>query len=204
MVRYGVGMTPPRQAWTSIREPAVGAPTEDGIRVEVVLSSDPGWRVAVEVDTTGAEATITSLCFERADEAGIALRDRSTGDLITSPASFPPASLLRSLKMTELVDAVNFHLMAGRRRQRVPDPLKQSANRPLYFATWAAAYVDAVRSSPRAPIAELARRYDMERPQVRDLIHLCRAKGYLTAGAPGVGGGQLTQQAVDELGRKPR
>ena len=68
----------------------------------------------------------------------------------------------------------------------------------VYYARWAAAYVDALARSPR-PAADLAARHSLSASQIRNLMHACRRRGLLTASPPGRPGGELTPRAVQLL-----
>jgi hypothetical protein len=198
----------PSEDWTSIYPATVTEPigTDGLLRVEALLTHDLGWRLVIVVDTTGAEAEVRSLSFERVSDVDGGTRLRSAGSTLLSPAACPPTTLLRSVKMGEVAEAVNFWLRANGvdRRRRLPDPSKQRPFTARYWATWAAAYQRALEDHPRSPVAWLAEQHGLERGRVRDLIHQCRAKGYLTEGSRGRGGGQMTPKAIDELERKSR
>lgn len=177
----------------STRDTATGR-----IVVESVLVDHPDWVARAEIDDSGEAADVVSVTLVRRD---LTTTFGSNADGTPYEASgTATTSMLRAIKLTELVSRANLHLEAWRSPRRVPDPGKVPTNSPKYYARWAARYVNAARSGSRSPVADLATEHDLDRPKVRDLIHECRRKGYLTAGRHGAAGGELTPLALEQLG----
>lgn len=148
-----------------------------------VHPSNPDWMVRVDVDE------------ELPAIVGLRL-ERRTG---TAPEAIT-VELLRELQLSELAAAVNRHLAHGRVAGRIPTPGIERDGR--FWAVWAAQYVRACEKAPRAPLRYLEDRIaGYSRDQLRDIVHQCRARGFLTKGAAGVARGALTQRARDALER---
>lgn len=159
---------------------------------ESPLADHPGWNVIADIDDSGDVAEILRLSVVRQDHpaAGVRLDLEAAGSV--------SAAHLRSVRLTEIVEAANEHLRY-QSPVSVPDPAKQRANSPEFYAAWAARYVDLVKGGSRSPIADLAEEMGKSREQIRDLVHACRAKGYLTKGRRGLSGGELTDVALKVL-----
>lgn len=143
--------------------------------------SDPDWKVRADVDED--LPAIVGLHLERRPGA--------------EPATIT-AELLRELQLSELASAVNRHLAHGRVAGRIPTPGTERDDR--FWAAWAAHYVRACENAPRAPLRYLEDRLGgYSRDQLRDIVHQCRARGFLTKGTAGVARGALTKKARDAL-----
>jgi hypothetical protein len=64
-----------------------------------------------------------------------------------------------------------------------------------HYAEVASAYVDALASGSKRPVAELAKEYHVSYSRMADQIHEARSRGLLTRSAPGRAGGELTEKA---------
>lgn len=158
---------------------------------EIVCELDgyPGWRILPDVAVTDHGLLLRRLVIEPANgmpEPGITtrmLRQLRTGDLIAA---------LRAAKRQ------NEQLFGDGPDLSVATRVGRRGRDDLYYARWAAAYVDALASSPR-PAAALAAAHSLSPSQIRNLIHACRRRGLLTASPPGRPGGELTPRAIQLL-----
>jgi hypothetical protein len=172
-------------------------------RLELATHLDPQgfWSLTAEIEDTERGVGIVALRIERADlahERGVKEGLRSDTGWTTAASKHIPfltADMLKSIRLTEFAQLAN-QVLGKRGHRLLRDPTKMRARDDRYWATWASHYVRACERAPRSPIAALAEQFGMERSQVRDTIHNCRAKGYLTGrGSQGRSGGQLTEKA---------
>lgn len=191
------------------RRTTLGLPTSrrdpDGrVILESTLSRHPGWNLWAAIDDSDGVAEIVELAVIRQDQERAGTSQRGV-----APSGSVSAAILRSISIPDVIAAADLHLRAmhlldGTKLKRLRDPNKMSERNPEYYATWARLYVTAVREHPNRAIAALAEAQAMEPSAVRDLIHRCRSKGYLTPGARGRAGGQLTDLAIQTLKETPR
>jgi hypothetical protein len=179
--------------------------------LEVLLGIDDpdigaysGWYALAEIDDSADVPELVALTLRAGNHPYHLLAEHDGADLSGfETAECPPltARLLRAVPLGLLRSVVNLHL-AGRHeiRGRLPDPTRAKRHDDRYYATWAAHYARAAESSSR-PVAELADKFGEGRDKVRDLIHACRRRGFLTPGSKGIGGGQLTDKAFSALGK---
>lgn len=155
-------------------------------RIVCELDGYPGWRILPEVATTERGLLLRRLVVEPGDgmpPAGITtrlLRELRTGDLI--------AALRTAARQSDLYFGVAPDLAVSTRVGR-------RGRDDLYYAQWAAAYVDALGRTGR-PVDDLAQRYSLSASQVRNIMYACRRRGVLTASPPGRAGGELTPYAI--------
>jgi hypothetical protein len=179
--------------------------------LEVLLGIDDpdvgeysGWYALAEIDDSADAPELVALTLRAGNHPYHLLAEHTGADMIgLETAECPPltARLLRAVPLGQLRSVVNLHLASRREvRGRLPDPTRAKRHDNQYYATWAAHYARAAESSPR-PIVYLADKFDMDRGQVRDVIHACRRRGFLTPATRGIAGGHLTDQALHELGR---
>lgn len=169
------------------------------IEVQAVLPTAPDWTVTAEIDDTSGVAVIVGMTLRRKDHP-------SVGSHLSGPLKSPDSlttRVIRSVSLSALVGQANSHLhvsqlIEGKTRRLLRDPLKGRENPSLFYAVWASRYADAAVAS-RSPIADLAQAHDMKRSQVRDLVHECRSRGFLSPSRPGRPGGQLTAMALEVL-----
>lgn len=155
---------------------------------EIVCELDgyPGWRILPEVAVTDHGLLLRRLVIEPANgmpEPGITtrmLRQLRTGDLIAA---------LRAAKRQ------HEQLFGDGPDLSVTTRVGRRGRDELYYARWAAEYVDALARSPR-PVEDLAARHNLSASQIRNLMHACRRRGMLTASPPGRAGGDLTPRAI--------
>jgi hypothetical protein len=83
----------------------------------------------------------------------------------------------------------------------IPNPTEMADHDDRYYAAWAAHYVTTATSS-RRPVADIADRFGVSRDSVRDRLNTARGRGMLTRGSHGRAGGQLTDKALEALGRE--
>lgn len=169
------------------------------IEVEAIHPTAPDWTVGAEIDDSSGVAAIVGMTLRRKDHPDVGTR--LGGPLVAD--SGLTSAVVRSVSLTELVTQANFHLhitqlAEGAASRLLRDPQKGRQNPDIYYAVWASRYADATVAS-RSPIADLAKTHEMERTQVRDLIHECRARGFLPPSRPGRAGGQLTPRALEVL-----
>jgi hypothetical protein len=155
---------------------------------EIVCELDdyPGWRILPEVAVTDRGLLLRRLVIEPANgmpEQGITtrmLRQLRTGDLI--------AALRAAARQSGQIfgDAPDLS---------VPTRVGRRGRDEVYYARWAAAYVEALARSAR-PVDDLASRHNLSASQIRNLMHACRRRGMLTASPPGRAGGDLTPRAI--------
>lgn len=161
--------------------------------------------------------------------------EREAGEWSHDPAIMPSGGLtssaLRSLRLSDaqlLFQEVirNWDKLYGKEARaqvfkrhglsRAETPVRRRPGRKgrsdLYFAVWAAAYVDLVERGIRTPIKELAANPPLplapwsldgkaSRHTIADIVAEARTRGLLTAPAlPGRAGGELTERAKRLLG----
>jgi hypothetical protein len=164
-----------------------------------------GWYALADIDDGAEVPELVALTLRAGNHPYHRLAEHAGADLGgLETAECPPltARLLRAVPLGLLRSVVNLHLATRREvRGRLPDPTRAKRHDDQYYASWAGHYARAAESSPR-PIVELADKFGMDRGQVRDVIHACRRRGFLTPATRGIAGGQLTDQALDALGRK--
>jgi len=169
----------------------------------------PFWDVWAYVDDKAEPPSVVELRLRRLSRASVlthlSMRNTPQRRKATPGTPIEPptltADILRSVRVGDITNAVNYHLHREGRLGRLPDPAKARARDDHYYATWAAHYVRVVAGGSRSPVGDLAAEHGLNREQVRDLIHRCREKGMLPKGQPGVAGGQLTEKARSALGR---
>jgi hypothetical protein len=167
--------------------------------------SDSGYWLVAEVDDSADPPRILSLLVSErlptAPPSSVTKSFLSAADPDVKPAGVT-ARLLRSVQIGAIHEAVNVHL-AGRDEVpgRLADPTKRTRRDDAYYAAWAAHYVQMTAASP-APVVELAEKFGVTRDRVRNVLHLARQRGLLTRGTRGRAGGQLTDKALDALGRE--
>lgn len=66
---------------------------------------------------------------------------------------------------------------------------------PLFYAEWAARYLNACRKS-EAPVAHLAEEHSFSEASIRGFLGEARRRGLLTPAPAGKAGGQLTDKAI--------
>ncbi|HWT78643.1 MAG TPA: hypothetical protein VN648_07550 [Candidatus Methylomirabilis sp.] len=88
------------------------------------------------------------------------------------------------------------------RRGRVRRPGRRGRD-DLFYAGWAAKYLDSVATGP-APLARLADKEHLNESTIRGILQEARRRGLLTEPPPGRAGGQLTDKALALLGIKER
>lgn len=120
------------------------------------------------------------------------------------------AGLLKKVKIGPLFDLV--HSWSGfiaatsmaapevyTRMAATPNPGRHRRD-DLHWAEWSRRIHEKTISSTRSPIADVARETGLERDQVRDIAHECRAHGFLgPSSMPRRGGGLMTDQAKSVL-----
>lgn len=175
---------------TSVRNPKTGL-----MDVEAILPDAQDWTVAAEIDDSSGVPVIVGLSVRRKDhpEVGMWLAGPVKGGGLTT-------AVLRSVSLSALASQANRHLGSWQLREGaslrlLPDPSRSRQNPPLFYATWAMRY-EAAAIGSRSPIAELAASSGMKRSQVRDIIHECRFRKFLTEGQKGQAGGRMTPLAV--------
>ena len=108
---------------------------------------------------------------------------------------------MRALSFSAVHDAVFLaadrlqDVIEVKAEQRQPGRPRRPAS---YWAVWAKRYVDACVESDK-PIQHLAERFGHGDDQVRDIIHQCRVRKFLTKVGRGRSGGRLTDLAVETL-----
>lgn len=83
-------------------------------------------------------------------------------------------------------------------------PARRRGRPDKFYAHLADQYARACEHRSRRPVADLAERYGVPQPQMRDMLHEARERGLLTKGDPGRSGGELTPLALTMLVRHPR
>jgi hypothetical protein len=209
-LRYGPNVT---ERWVyslntdtiSRRNPETGwLEVRDGIDDPDDPNQYSGWYAELAIDDTSEVPEVVALTLRAGVHPYHQVAEHVGTDLSgLEEAECPPltARLLRAVPLGRLRAIANLHLAARHEvRGRLPDPTRARRRDASYFAAWAAHYTRIVASS-RRPIADLAEKFGEDRDHVRDAIHACRERGFLTKGTAGVPGGQLTSKALKALGR---
>lgn len=157
---------------------------------EAGLTKYSGWSVYAEIDPRGHTPVIVAL--------GVRTQGRDRGfQLEEGQLPAPPSattSMLAGIRISDVVAACNL-LGQVFLSSPIPDPATVRASSDEYYAAWAARYAAQVTEGSSSPIADLAADSDKSRSQIRDLIHACRRRGFLTEGHQGQPGGLLTDKA---------
>lgn len=163
-----------------------------------------GWWLRVDVDDNAEPARIIEVVLAQRAPAVTGEPAKlflSAGDPKVEPVEVT-ARLLRSVPLGAVHEAVNAHLAGrGEVEGRLSDPTKRGARDDAYYAGWAAHYVRLAGTSS-SPVADLAEKFGVTRDRVRNVVHLARQRGLLTRGTHGRAGGELTDKALEALGRE--
>jgi hypothetical protein len=185
----------PETGWLEVRD-GIADPDDPG--------QYSGWYAEIAIDDTGEIPEVVALTLRAGNDPYYQTAEHAGADLSSMETTeYPPltARLLRAVPLGRLRAIANLHLATRREvRGRLPDPTRARHRDDSYWASWAAHYTRIAESS-RSPIADLADKFDEDRDHVRDTIHACRARGFLTKGTAGVPGGQLTDKARKALGK---
>lgn len=166
-------------------------PHDGLVKLQAMLAGFPGWELTAEVDDSADFAELVGLRLQRTrdTEAVHQLRARAASSLT--------ASILRAVSLTGLLAAAGDVREPSRRLGPELSSVVEGSDQ--YWAVLASVYVDTVRADPKRAVANLADELQLPRSVVRDRIHACRVKGYLTPGPRGRAGGELTPRARQAL-----
>jgi hypothetical protein len=188
----------------------------------MALEGAPGWTVRAVVAEEAGQWAVVELTVARGEHPATRFMESTGGQVMvttstgaapggqvmvtTSTGAAPggalTATMLRSVKVGDVVEAANRHL-AGNDLGVLPRLPRGRPRRrtDLDGAVWAARYVKRLEEGSRSPVQDLADRHNLERPQARDLIRKARERGLLTQGVRGTAGGKLTPKALKLLGK---
>lgn len=204
-------------------------PLDDGRGAifERPLPGHDGWQVALVLLRSEDHVVLSELRVFPSD-ASVPVTGEYVGEWSRTPealAAVGPggvtATMLRSVSVPELLGEAHRWIRqeaeradaasrAGRKHRRQwAQELAAEVGRParagrsdLYYAIWAARYVEKIESGARNPIGALADEHGLNRGQVRDLIHKARERRLLAAGVRGRAAGTLTERGRQALARE--
>ena len=167
---------------------------DDG-RTQIVgeerLDRNPDWFVSVVFDVGKSDFSLVSM---RVDPASL-----------TPPSGGISTNVFRSIRLGPLFARAHntiqlptsvgggLGLVTLDDQGRVPRPGRRGRN-DIFYARWAALYVDALAEGPN-PLPRLAKAEHLNESTIRGFLHEARRRKLLTDAPPGRAGGQLTRKA---------
>lgn len=159
-----------------------------GIRVE--LDAAPGWTASFTYEVQGGVPVVASLMIHPSGEL-------PAGGL-TAPkarASFTAATrVLRDGLKEEPDESLLLERGLDERARSVPRRAGPKDRGDRFYADIAAGYVSAMTRDPRRPVLLLAEEIHLSPQRARTLVAEARRRLLLSAGRPGVAGGELTEK----------
>jgi hypothetical protein len=170
------------------------------------LPDHPEWWVDAELELRDGALIVRSVRLQPYGTAA-----RPDGAMIgPTPEGGMTAEVLRSVPLAKLRNMLLEHpraremLSATYGSEHVA--ALEAARRPgragrddVFYAGWAAEYVDAGSSKPNAKLAE---RHGLDVATIREFVHEARRRDLLTKGVPGKAGGALTPKAKKLLAQQ--
>jgi hypothetical protein len=167
------------------------------------LEGHEGWAAVAEF--VEAEGKLALRRVELVPECELPQRGPEYRAMLPNPRPAPTDQIgvghMRAVSFSSLHHAV---FLASSRLQDIVavrnEPRRQGRprNPDAYWAKWASRYVDACAESS-SPIKHLADQDSRPAEEVRDIVHQCRTRGFLTKVGRGRSGGHLTDKARKTL-----